>query len=1060
LDRDTRQRNSLKIQANELDQKLPPIQLKGKDEINPHGRKSIHNSQPEIDLNFLFDKIDRLSSHVSHNDQRLLQLEQALSSHQSGSKVRSFILLSFLTSPQIIDSNGNIEAQGILRESRKLKSKVEDLQNILASEIKSRHLSEETFIKQIEFLTLTQSQHQHQSRVGTNQDDLFSAQALVTRLDKLSDQLRVVEDAMDRDRGTLSSRQQQLSQSFETQNQNLDNLLQKYQLLMATVEGIEGILPSLSSMDSTLLEKMKKEESTHQQHTQQLSDELHSLKEKIQQMEENSQQRSVDSVQTMKANQAHLLDVVDDRINDLLVSHETTLKRFESKSQQFYDRLETHINKDQESNLISSTEIREILSAEITSRRTVVSKLTQQVNVLEEIQHRSSGEAHQLHVDYEQKFFHLDTSLNKVTQNLTEQLMTLQNNIKTALQSLQMKQIKSENLMIEFGMKVQSMESEIQMISHALVTTETKFLSRLHQSMEELKVMMEGEKSVQEMNWKRSLEMTEVHLQKKIKEDYLVLIDEGKQEVSEEILMRNQKEQKELRREIERRFHDLNESLQSEEKERREECEQLQLDQKGLKKEFLEQVERRFREVKGSVQTEEKERREESQQLKLDLNELKRELLEQAETLTDNLNRRGMELDAAVSKVLLSLKESQGANLKQYHDLESQLNDFEKTYLIESQRRDEEHALVLNQCSDLNQTIENVNHSLLSFQGDEDLQKVILSVEENKFQMTRLTSQLETLGMEFQFLKSQQVEMQNLEVVSSGKEEHNDLLRVIRDEMREFKGEMDGNVKKVKQQLIGSRSCLKHLQDVVIGGREDQSTPVEVLFALDDMVLEVIDRQASLGHSFATTTVTKTSQPSESLAKIYSELNHLKTSLTHLGKNWEHEHEITRKKLKDIDKNRESSQAVAVATATSHSTTAAASATATAAATHGLVTHLLHQQEQRTKELEKKIELQHTTLNDTIVQDVLSELVENIAQNELISVIDSSFENMKSEFHFKILNRLQTINQSMSEVQKKQQVIEEKISKYDMVLVSTRMRDLEKSLQDLSIDLENLKSNN
>jgi hypothetical protein len=84
LDRDTKQRNSLKLQGNEVDQKLPAIQLRGKEEVNLQARKSIPNPQPEIDLNYLFDKIDRLSSHVSHNEQRLLQLEQALSSQENG----------------------------------------------------------------------------------------------------------------------------------------------------------------------------------------------------------------------------------------------------------------------------------------------------------------------------------------------------------------------------------------------------------------------------------------------------------------------------------------------------------------------------------------------------------------------------------------------------------------------------------------------------------------------------------------------------------------------------------------------------------------------------------------------------------------------------------------------------------------------------------------------------------------------------------------------------------------------------------------------------------------
>ena len=93
-------------------------------------------------------------------------------------------------------------------------------------------------------------------------------------------------------------------------------------------------------------------------------------------------------------------------------------------------------------------------------------------------------------------------------------------------------------------------------------------------------------------------------------------------------------------------------------------------------------------------------------------------------------------------------------------------------------------------------------------------------------------------------------------------------------------------------------------------------------------------------------------------------------------------------------------------------------------------------------------------LNDSLIEDILNDTIQMITEKELITVLDSSFENMKNDFNYKLLNKIQIITETMNRIQSEQNNLNGKISKYDMVYVSNRLIDIEKKIEELNENIE------
>jgi hypothetical protein len=973
-------------------------------------------------------------------------------------------------------------SEGILRESRKIKSKVEELQNILASEIKSRHRSEETFVKQIEYLT---SQH---SQALPNQDDMFSPQILTTRLDKLTDQLRLVEDALDRERASSNSRHQQFVQTLESHKTNSDQMLQKYNQTQTTLESIENILPSLTSMDSSLLEKLKKEENGRNQISQNLSNEIQSLSERLKELEQQSQQKSIEVNSQLRSQHHQILEMAEtsNRIEGLVSSTEAMLKKNETKFQSFAERLEIQMNKDKEQNMISMTEIREILSAEITSRRTAVSKLTQQLSLCERQEEERRQHFIQFKDEHEMKMVSLNTSLTKVTESLTEQLLTLQNNFKFALQNLQMKQMKAENFLTEYSLKFQSTESEIERISHVVVTMEGKLIEKIHLCGEEWREKMETEKSVQALSWKRSREKIDLQFEKVWKE-CLNLVDNTREELIEEI-EKNRKEEESSRKILEKRILETGETLRREQEERQQERVRQEEIHCEIQKQFVD------KELKTEQLFEKKSQVLGTQLQSLVVSSIESSVESLRKEIEEETQRREKEMTWSFSQ----LKDGQGRYEKERIELEKRVSGVEKKCLGECQRREEE-------IQSLEREVRKIERNT---QEEFEKREIFLSqsLDDSRSQLIELiSSKHDTLEIELQTLRQTQRQIQQeqeqqqqqlLEDKDEDKDKEEDLQKTIQEMIRGMNQEFEMRVQALKDHLVGSRKCIDNIHKVLLENRNfalsspppapvhvpsspserqessvadendskaqsnDQlpvSIPPEVIFVMDSLVMDIIEKHdpkpsSSSSSSPSLSSSLENSAPQHSLSKIHKELNNLKSSLKHLGNNWEQEFEILKTKFKNLEKFIETSSA--------HSSSAAQ----TQARNH-LNLGLQHDKSikelsQQFQEIQSQVIQQKSMMEqyeESIVHDVMNEMIDTIAQTELISVLDSSFENMKSEFNYKLLNKIQIVTKSLNEIQTQHQVIEEKISKYDMVYVSSRMRDLEKIIHELGYEVEAMK---
>jgi hypothetical protein len=114
LDRDTKQRNSLHANEHEKLPSLYPPPLKGENQMRKYSLQPMppsavvgqnsnqhpqHLHSSDSKMNYLFDKMEQLISHVSSNDQRILQLEDFISRNPAGGAINGKVFLPFPPPP-------------------------------------------------------------------------------------------------------------------------------------------------------------------------------------------------------------------------------------------------------------------------------------------------------------------------------------------------------------------------------------------------------------------------------------------------------------------------------------------------------------------------------------------------------------------------------------------------------------------------------------------------------------------------------------------------------------------------------------------------------------------------------------------------------------------------------------------------------------------------------------------------------------------------------------------------------------------------------------------------
>ena len=333
------------------------------------------------------------------------------------------------------------------KDSRKLKSRVDELQTILAAEIKSRNISERELEQQI-----------LSARENINQLDGSNDGALAQKVVELTDQLHRTEaalqmesterlelqkqvDAITAHESTVNSQLKKLQKDLEKEmfmnKVAADERNRHLELIREAESRIIESKEKLAEADQKRIESQRESRNLISNLERAIADQASDFSALVQEKGVYIDQVASD----MSASQAKATQVMESKF----ISFEKKIALMENNLHEALNEnlrsLHTDLRIQRENAEANHQEMKEVLSAEITSRRRAIDKSNGKVEKLfanhDDIVHNFQ----KLKAGVDENVEELNTNVCKVAAGFSDQLITLQDVTKKAVRTLQIDQV-------------------------------------------------------------------------------------------------------------------------------------------------------------------------------------------------------------------------------------------------------------------------------------------------------------------------------------------------------------------------------------------------------------------------------------------------------------------------------------------------------------------------------------------------------------------------------------------------------------------------------------------
>ena len=948
--------------------------------------------------------------------------------------------------------------------------KMDELQSILATEIKSRIQSEETLRKQI----LRTHSNQHSDDNGSS-----GAGVMVTsRLDALTDQIRSMEEEIASEKISISSLREKLSVLADSLRQDTETHLKdmmtdidnSVSLQHSAKEERKVLFESVRQLERSLAEQrdglagMDKEISDLQTNTQRDMDNISSkLTEEIRMMrhmfdttiselqgglEEEGQAR----VQATRGVQDDLRDIH----NKLRHMDEMWQERLEDGLRVAYADLKSA----KESNTACVQELREVLSAEITSRRKAAGKITSSMHTLTETTDKNTSDLHALAGEVDERFSLLDANLCKVTSSFSEQIGTLKTATRSAVRTLQMEQ---KSLLS----RVEDMERENKRY-HAVMMEEIKKASERQERMEAafndrlkaLDKVMEGVVASTEARCgriERSLAEEVEHRQQAV-QHVTDLLASTVQKISAKIEETSVEMSYKVTIEEQTRVHMLS-VLE------KRLLDAISRDRAASSRDMKAAQEQMASDLQYAVTTEAQARAEGISQLESMLRDVQkessravlgcREEMKNAISYAASLEAqtRACSINGVEGRMREALRVRLLDITGDIQNVENRLTDQGKVFAASvAGVEDRISANVKEQYDGLSGNIRHIDsrvqeeksmqESLVSMNAtlDKKLSDTRSDVSTTRKDVDELRHTVETFKVSWtkecveqqERIQALQSQIESLEGTGSNKEaageasesegngkalvEVNKVKSAVKELAASWKTELQESREAMRNMELQLSKCCTH----------EDLDHLEVRYIADRLVADVLQRCES--------TDTSSGQVTGNPPHVAS----VQASLRALTLSCEEKFSTTAKRLGDLEEGvediRRGLQQVG-GDIKQYTDTA--------------VTDLTSYVDESVMDVRTK----------EVVSSTLGFIVDNIVESDLIASIDNGFDNMRLELNLEVLEHIQKVlSEPLDDLQNRQSVMEDKLGKYDIAYIQKKLRDFERDLEEANDEVEKLKT--
>lgn len=391
------------------------------------------------------------------------------------------------------------------KDARKLKLRVDELQTILAAEIKSRNISERELEQQI--LSARENMNQRDDGGAGGGGGGSVGTAFAKKLAELSDKIHHNEALLEMETTERAELQRQLTaittheSSVSSQIKKLETSLEKELFLnkvaaderkrqMELIRDAENKIVESGEKLAETEHKRKELQRESRNHIEHLEKKILDQAEAFQRIVQDQSSHVEQVAAGMQASQETAALAMEARIKEFEGKVLLMEKNMHATLSDGLRSLHNDMRVDRENAQASHQEMKEVLSAEITSRRKAVGKTNSNVEKLSAQQEDIIKNLQKLKSQLDDNVKEINEGLCKIAGGFSEQLITLQEVTKTAVRTLQIDQVsltaKLKNSVVEYKQlhhllddRVNSCNSSIASVEESLKAQSKNMLSRI-----------------------------------------------------------------------------------------------------------------------------------------------------------------------------------------------------------------------------------------------------------------------------------------------------------------------------------------------------------------------------------------------------------------------------------------------------------------------------------------------------------------------------------------------------------------------------------------------------
>lgn len=391
------------------------------------------------------------------------------------------------------------------KDARKLKLRVDELQTILAAEIKSRNISERELEQQI--MSARENMNQRDDAGGGGRGGGNVGTAFAKKLAELSDKIHHTEASLEMETTERAELQRQLTaittheSTVSSQIKKLETNLEKELFLnkvaaderkrqMELIRDAENKIVESGEKLAETEHKRKELQRESRNHIEHLEKKILDQAEEFQRIVQDQSAHVEQVAADMQTSQEKAAQAMEARIKEFEGKVLLMEKNMHATLSDGLRSLHNDMRVDRENAEASHQEMKEVLSAEITSRRKAVGKTNSNVEKLSTQQEDIIKNLQKLKSQLDDNVKEINEGLCKIAGGFSEQLITLQEVTKTAVRTLQIDQVsltaKLKNSVVEYKQlhhllddRVNDCNSSIASVEESLKAQSKKLILRI-----------------------------------------------------------------------------------------------------------------------------------------------------------------------------------------------------------------------------------------------------------------------------------------------------------------------------------------------------------------------------------------------------------------------------------------------------------------------------------------------------------------------------------------------------------------------------------------------------